>query len=101
MDDSAEKFFKCEKCGAPILSGFCILCNQSYILEDCKIDNQGINEDDIPNYELGDSVIIINSEHPWFNDIALVADLKHKFVRIEIHGKKVWLSEEWVKKYED
>jgi len=38
----------------------------------------------------------VNKEHPWFNDIILICDRKHKFYRIEANGKKLWIPEHWI-----
>lgn len=48
----------------------------------------------------GDSVVIVNEEHPWKNQIALICDTKHKFTRIELLNKKIWVPNEWIKHYE-
>ena len=48
----------------------------------------------------GESVVIINEEHPWKNQIAIICGIKHKFTRIELLGKKIWVPNEWTKRYE-
>ena len=58
------------------------------------------SEQPLPVLEKGESVIIVNEEHPWNNQIALVCDTKHKFTRIEVLGNKIWVPNEWIKRYE-
>ena len=53
-----------------------------------------------PILEKGESVIIINEEHVWKNQIALVCNTKHKFTRIELLGNKIWIPNEWIQRYE-
>jgi len=50
-------------------------------------------------FKNGESVIIDNAEHPWYSQIALVCGNKHKFVRIELFGKRIWMPNEWIKQY--
>ena len=53
-----------------------------------------------PVLEEGESVIIVNEEHPWSGQIALVCGFKYKHVRIELLGKKIWVPDEWIQRYE-
>jgi hypothetical protein len=65
-----------------------------------KSDDQTALKETLPVLEEGESVIIANEEHPWSGQIALICGLKHKFVRVELLGKKIWVPSEWVKRYE-
>ncbi len=48
----------------------------------------------------GDIVRLDNENHVWHNQIALICGTKHKFYRLEINGKKIWVPKEWVKIHE-
>ncbi len=50
--------------------------------------------------EEGDTVVITNQEHVWFNEIGLVCDCKTNFVRLEVNGKRIWMPTHWVKKHD-
>lgn len=64
-------------------------------------DDKELNSEEVfPVLEEGESVIIVNEEHPWNGEIALICGTKHKFVRIELLGKKLWVPNEWVKRHE-
>lgn len=65
-----------------------------------KNDRRTTSEQILPVLEEGESVIIINEEHPWNGQIALVCGTKHKFTRVEVLGRKIWIPNEWVKRYD-
>jgi hypothetical protein len=108
---------KCPHCGHidtynPVdvyLNGAFVLCCECFgdinistewvQIENNKNISQAFDEVS-PVLEKGESVVIVNEEHPWKDQIALVCDIKHKFVRIELLGKKLWVPNEWVKHYE-
>ena len=68
-----------------------------------KVENVFVNkslenikeEDEI--YENGTIVTIINEEHPWNNDLAIIRGRKHKHHRVELHGVKIWVPNHWIK----
>ena len=55
---------------------------------------------DLPPLPTGTLIIIINEEHPWFDDIGIIRDRKFKHYRIEVHGQLIWMPENWVKQNE-
>ena len=96
---------RCHNCGAHLSLelGYCAIC-----LTEIKkqIEQVFINicmsvKEERSDLEIGDSIIIINKQHPWNEEIGLVCDKRHKFIRIELHGDKIWIPNEWAKKYED
>lgn len=93
----------CPNCGHAVTINdyVCPSCSSKIIV--C-IENQSINnpvkqELDISDLRIGESVMITNQEHPYFEDIALICDKKHLFVRLELHGYKIWMPNDWVKKH--
>lgn len=48
-------------------------------------------------FENGDIVRFDHIEHVWHNEIAIICGAKHKFYRLELHGKKIWVPENWVR----
>lgn len=57
-------------------------------------------EQALPVLKIGESVVVINKEHPWNRQIAIVNGVKHKFTRIELLGNKTWVPNEWIQRYE-
>jgi len=47
--------------------------------------------------KIGDVVQVTNSEHIWYNEFALICDVKPLFYRIEVMGRKIWVPQHWVK----
>jgi len=54
----------------------------------------------LPPYKGGETVVIINNEHVWAGEFALICDTKHKFVRLELLGTKIWMPTEWVEHHD-
>jgi len=80
----------------------CYHCDRSFTLVsdgNLTVENTGrVNlKESLPVLEKGTTVLLNNEEHPWHNEIALICDRKHKFYRLEIRGKRLWVPEEWVK----
>ena len=99
-----ENNFECPKCcySKNLNDSVCNVCNYaSPITTETSIINETRSPQlIIADYQIGDSVLITNQEHPFHNEIALVSDLKHLFVRLELNGLKIWMPNEWVKKYD-
>lgn len=113
-----QSSFECPHCGHTetydvsevyLDDGAFVLCCKCYgtitiPTEWAQVENndstEDVSEEVLSVLEEGESVIIINEEHPWSGQIALICDTKHKFVRIELFGKKLWVPNEWVKHYE-
>lgn len=95
----------CPQCGTKLLvyESICSICNHviNQTTENTIINKNAALESQISNLPLGESVIIINEEHPYHGDIALICAKKHLHVRLELHGKKIWMPNNWVKKYDD
>ena len=91
--DVAESHVNCHNCVATII----------FLAEGIIIENIGrtCSAQIVPVLENGRSVSIINEEHPWNGEIALICDSKHKHYRIEIFGKKIWVPSEWVRPIND
>ena len=84
----------------------CYHCGKSFILVQeniVRIENTiSSNLSSIlPVLKKGDIVQLINEEHPWNNELALICDRKHKYYRIEILGKRLWVPEDWVRKTDE
>lgn len=47
--------------------------------------------------KIGDVVQVTNSEHVWYNEFAVICDVKPLFYRIEVMGRKMWVPQHWVK----
>lgn len=58
-----------------------------------------IIDQELSELVLGESVKIVNAQHPCYGEIALICGKKHKMVRIEIHGYKYWVPNDWVEQY--
>lgn len=97
----------CPNCGHPITINIyvCPICCVPIIK---TIENQTIeaigadhsrNAPIISNLEIGESVVVNNKEHPYYQEIALVCDKKHLFVRLELNGYKIWMPNDWVERY--
>jgi len=78
--------------------------NQFYVT--CPICNYNINiippieniiKEELQNINIGDVVQIINAEHVWHKEFAIVCDKKPNYCRIEIYNKKIWVPKHWVK----
>lgn len=99
-----ENNIECPKCGydIDICYNICTVCG--YIIPvttELETINKPIVEDVVlANYPIGESVVIKNQEHPFYNEIALVCDTKHLFVRLELNGIKIWMPSKWVKNYD-
>lgn len=93
--DIAESYVNCHCCMAIITIQINV---EEVVIEDT---DRVCSTQIIPALENGKSVIIINKEHPWNGEIALICDSKHKHYRIEIFGKKIWVPSEWVKSIND
>ena len=50
----------------------------------------------LPVLEIGEVVKIINRDHVWFGEIAIIRAKKFKHYRLELHGQLVWVPEHWV-----
>ena len=87
----------------------CVNCHNCTIAITIKMEteevvveyNKECSAQIVPVLENGRSVSIINEEHPWNGEIALICDSKHKHYRIEIFGKKIWVPSEWVRPIND
>ena len=93
----------CPNCGHQVSSTdyVCPGCGTKIIttLEKCTINDETALDMIVSDLENGESVRIINEEHPYHNEIALVCDKKHLFVRLEVNGYKIWMPNEWVERY--
>ena len=47
-------------------------------------------------YNTGDIVKIINKEHLWFQEIAIVRESKNRFCKIELFGRTIRVPEHWL-----
>lgn len=47
--------------------------------------------------EKGSLVVLDNQNHVWNGSIALICEVQHKFYRIELHGTRILVPQEWVK----
>lgn len=47
--------------------------------------------------EKGTLVQLDNPDHVWHGEFALICGHKHRFYRLELLGKKIWVPREWVK----
>lgn len=93
----------CKKCGhifvIEVSTVVCKFCGYQF--------KAGFLAEDITNpqsfavLKIGDIVKIVNSEHVWYNQIALICDVKPLFYRIEIFGQKVWMPQHWVGKIDE
>lgn len=51
-------------------------------------------------FEEGTVVKIDHAGHVWHDEIGLICGVKHKFYRLELLGRRTWVPQTWVKKYE-
>ncbi len=49
-----------------------------------------------PVFEKGQLVRFVNQQHVWHNEIAIICGIKPLFIRLELHGKRLWVPPEWV-----
>jgi hypothetical protein len=47
-------------------------------------------------FKIGDVVQVVNSDHVWHNEFAVVCGVKPLFSRCEIRGNKIWLPNHWI-----
>jgi hypothetical protein len=55
----------------------------------------------LPVLKEGEVVQLTNEQHPWNKELGLICDRKHKYYRLEIRGKKIWIPEHWVGELND
>lgn len=55
-----------------------------------------VHSEDIPPLNIGTLVKVINRQHAWYDQIAIIRAKKHKFYRIEIFNTLLWVPEDWV-----
>jgi DNA-directed RNA polymerase subunit RPC12/RpoP len=48
-------------------------------------------------FDIGDTVVIINEEHPWNGEIAKICGLRHKHCRLDVYNQKLWVPFNWVR----
>jgi|10_taG_2_1085330.scaffolds.fasta_scaffold00033_66 DNA-directed RNA polymerase subunit RPC12/RpoP len=111
-----NKYIACPHCGGNIgwefirtdLAGpyHCYHCNKPFVLTSenaVTIQETGsVNLSIIlPVLEEGEIVLLVNEEHPWHNEIALICGRKHKHYHLEILGKRLWVPEDWVRKIDE
>lgn len=94
ITDLAESYINCYNCIETIT-----LITEGVVIE--NTNERTCSETILPVLEEGDTVVIINEEHPWNGEIALICGTKHRHYRIELHGKKVWVPFEWVESTDD
>jgi len=56
---------------------------------------------DLPPLALGTIVRVVNAQHAFFDDIAVIRDKKFRHYRIELHGAMIWVPAEWVEATND
>ena len=83
-----KRYMACSKCGTKIK-----------LVQETHISNQA-NKIKLADYRIGESVVIINNEHPLYDHIALICGKRHMFVRLEVNGLMIWMPNDWVKRYE-
>ena len=49
------------------------------------------------NFTIGDLVKIINEEHVWCGELAIIRQIKPNFSRLEIRGELIWFHNDWLK----
>ena len=89
----------CENCQLTIFD-----CDSSLVsCPICKHINNIISDNTIYNninskvFKIGDIVQVVNDDHVWYNDFAVVCDVKPLFSRCEIRGNRIWLPNHWIK----
>lgn len=77
---------------------YCPYCKNDVLLANPEIEN--IQRSDFAAsqsvLEIGTLVSIVNKEHPWYKQLGLIKDIKHKHYRIEVFGKLIWMPVDWV-----
>ena len=68
--------------------------------ENNDIDSASMRHAEISNIDVGAEVKFNNEDHIWHEKIVKIVDKKHKFVRILHQDEKLWVPNEWVKRYE-
>lgn len=58
----------------------------------------GLDEQNV--LKIGNVVRIVNKEHVWNDEIAIIVGIKPLFYRIEIKGYKTWVPKHWISLYE-
>jgi hypothetical protein len=81
----------------PNCFGTIIIATEEFVVGDQEI----ILSTDLPVLEEGELVRITNEQHPWYNELSLICDRKHKHYRIEANGSKLWVPEHWVERIDD
>lgn len=91
----------CPICGSEISNTICSNCGFSVTeTAEQQILNRKAADDDRLVLENGDSVIVVNEQSAWYNEIALICGRKHKFYKIELRGIRVWVPDDWIKQYD-
>ena len=88
-DTSLGNAFVCKRCSQCII----IIGNESE-------PGVKLEQDEEELLPLGTIVKITNKQHVWFDEIAIICGVKHRFYRLELHGTKMWVPYEWVIKDE-
>lgn len=88
--DLVESYVSCYNCveTIPLITEDIIIGNT---------DEKTHSKEMFPVLEKGETIVIVNEEHPWNGELALVCGVKHKHYRIEIFGKRIWVPFEWVR----
>lgn len=47
--------------------------------------------------QIGDVVKIVNEEHVWSGEYAIIREIKPGSCRVELHGRLVWLPNNWIR----
>ena len=74
----------------------CYNCSSTIKIQCETITSKQKQETPSPMLEIGEVVKIINKDHVWLNEIAIIRATKFKHYRLEIHGQLVWVPEDWV-----
>lgn len=56
--------------------------------------------EELADFDNGDVVEVIQEDHPWDGEIAIVREVRHKFCRIELNGELVLVPSQWLKLHE-
>lgn len=92
--------FDCPNCGVSfsyisITNHACEICGYNIQKSISTVKNQEEVE-----RKIGETVSIIIDRHPWYRKAATICNIKHKFVRLDLSGKKIWVPNDWVESYD-
>ena len=85
--------FHCSNCGLLFLAG---IDDTTEVVKVCRSGDNPTHKEEIPNFQLGDKVMLVDVNHAYFMQTGMVIGLKHKFIRVRFDNPEhtvIWMSD--------